>query len=56
MEDHDSGYTDTNRTANESQASQVARQGHSIKALVKISSESQALQVARQGHSIKALV
>ena len=40
----------------ECQALQVARQGHSIKALVKISSESQALQVARQGHSIKALV
>ena len=32
------------------------RQGHSIKALVELTSESQALQVARQGHSIKALV
>ena len=40
----------------ESQALQVARQGHSIKALVEHTSESQALQVARQGHSIKALV
>ena len=35
---------------------QAAREGHSIKALVKISSESQALQVARQVHTIKTLV
>ena len=44
------------KISSESQALQVARQGHSIKALVEDISESQALQVARQGHSIKALV
>ena len=53
MEDQDSGYTDQYRKAIETM--KTRRQGHSIKALVKISSESQALQAARQGHANKAL-